>query len=102
MDARESDRSLNANGIVFYADAACGSAAPQRQPATYESLLRKVRLCAEEGQPRTEDVNCAAQALWAAAHRVTSLPVQQPKFPWVERDRLIDLALDSAVHSQLF
>jgi AcrR family transcriptional regulator len=74
---------------------------PQRQRAAYESLLRKVRLCAEEGQLRTDDVDCAAQALWAAAHGVTSLLVQRPKFPWVERSKLIDLVLDSAVDSLL-
>lgn len=74
---------------------------PQRQRAAYESLLRKVRLCAEDGRLRTDDVDCAAQALWAAAHGVTSLLVQRPRFPWVERNRLIDLVLDSAVDSLL-
>jgi AcrR family transcriptional regulator len=74
---------------------------PQRQRAAYESLLRKVRLCAEEGRLRTDDVDCMAQALWAAAHGVTSLLVQRPKFPWVKRNKLIDRVLDSAVESLL-
>lgn len=74
---------------------------PQQQRAAYESLLRKVRLCAEAGRLRTDDLDCAAQALWAAAHGVTSLLVQRPKFPWVKRNKLIDRVLDSALDSLL-
>jgi AcrR family transcriptional regulator len=74
---------------------------PHRQRAAYDSLLRKVQLCAELGRLKTGDVDCAAQALWAAAHGVTSLLVQRPKFPWVKRNRLIELVLDSAVDSLL-
>jgi len=74
---------------------------PHRQRAAYESLLRKVQLCAEHGRLKTDDVDCAAQALWAAAHGITSLLVQRPKFPWVKRNRLIELVLDSAVDSLL-
>jgi AcrR family transcriptional regulator len=74
---------------------------PRQQRAAYESLLRKVRLCVEGGRLKTDDVESAAQALWAAAHGVTSLLVQRPKFPWVKQSKLIDLVLDSAVDSML-
>jgi AcrR family transcriptional regulator len=74
---------------------------PHQQRAAYESLLHKVRLCAEQKLLNADDIDCAAQALWAAAHGVTSLLIQRPKFPWVKRSRLIDQVLDSAVDSLL-
>ena len=39
----------------------------------------------------------AAQALWAAAHGVTSLLIQRPTFPWVSRSRIIEDVIDGAV-----
>jgi AcrR family transcriptional regulator len=74
---------------------------PHKQRAAYESLLRKARLCVEANRLRTSDVDFVAQALWAAAHGITSLLIQRPKFPWVERNKLIDHVLNSAVDSLL-
>jgi AcrR family transcriptional regulator len=72
---------------------------PHKQRAAYESLLRKVRLCVEAKKLKTSDVDCTAQALWAAAHGITSLMIQRPKFPWAERNKVINQVLDSAVDS---
>ena len=74
---------------------------PYRQRAPYESLLRKVRLCIEASRFNTSDPDLAAQALWAAAHGITSLFIGRPGFPWVARNRLIDQVLDSAVDGLL-
>lgn len=74
---------------------------PHKQRAAYESLLRKVRLCIDAKQFKTSDADMAAQALWAAAHGITSLFIDRPRFPWVERNRLIDQVLDSAVDGLL-
>jgi AcrR family transcriptional regulator len=75
---------------------------PHKQRPAYESLLLKVRLCIEKREFKTTDVDLTAQALWAAAHGVTSLLLQRPAFPWVARDRLIQRVIDSAVDSLLF
>ncbi|HEV2715612.1 MAG TPA: TetR/AcrR family transcriptional regulator [Terriglobales bacterium] len=74
---------------------------PHKQRAAYESLLRKVRLCIEAKRFKTKDAELAAQALWAAAHGITSLLIDRPGFPWVDRSRLIDQVLDSAVDGML-
>lgn len=72
---------------------------PYKQRSAYESLLGKVRRCVERKIFNTKDVDCTAQALWAAAHGITSLLIQRPNFPWVAREKLIDQVLDSAVDS---
>lgn len=72
---------------------------PHKQRAAYESLLGKVKRCVEKKVFKTRDVDCTAQALWAAAHGITSLLIQRPKFPWVARETLIEHVLDSAVDS---
>jgi len=72
-----------------------------KQRAAYESLLRKVRLCVAAKALKSSDVDCVAQALWAAAHGVTSLLIARPKFPWVDRNKLIERVLESAVDSLL-
>lgn len=76
---------------------------PRRQPqrAAYESLFGKVKRCIAAKRFKTDDVECAAQSLWAAAHGITSLLIQRPGFPWAERDKLINQVLDSAVDGLL-
>jgi AcrR family transcriptional regulator len=74
---------------------------PHKQRAAYENLLRKVRLCIEAGRFKTNDVQLGTQALWAAAHGITSLFIDRPQFPWVARKRLINQVLDSAVDGLL-
>ena len=70
---------------------------PHKQRAAYESLLRKVRLCIDAKRFKANDADFAAQALWAAAHGITSLFIDRPRFPWANRARLIDQVLDSAI-----
>lgn len=74
---------------------------PHKQRAAYESLLIKVRLCIDAKRFKTTNAELAAQALWAAAHGITSLLIDKPRFPWVARNRLIDRVLDSAVDGLL-
>lgn len=71
---------------------------PKPQPA-FESLRIKVRRCVEERRFPSKDVETMSQALWAAAHGVTSLLIERPAFPWVERNKLIRRVIDSAVDS---
>jgi hypothetical protein len=47
------------------------------------------------------EVEARTQAIWAAAHGITSLLIQRPSFPWVSKDRLIDDVIDAAVRGAL-
>jgi hypothetical protein len=55
----------------------------------------------EEKRFRRGDIDAASQALWAAAHGVTSLLIVRPQFPWADRDRLIGQVIDAAVDGLL-
>jgi hypothetical protein len=46
-------------------------------------------------------VIAVSQALWAAAHGVTSLLVAHKHFPWIEHSRLARMVVDSAVDGVL-
>jgi AcrR family transcriptional regulator len=63
----------------------------------FDSLRAAVRACVEGGMLRSDDVELASQVLWTAIHGVTSLLIARPKFPWVNRERLIDETIDNAV-----
>jgi hypothetical protein len=47
------------------------------------------------------DVQIASQALWAAAHGITSLLILRPTFAWADRDKLIGQVIDAAVDALL-
>jgi len=38
-----------------------------------------------------------SQALWTAIHGVTSLLIVLPRFPWADREQLIDRVIDTAI-----
>jgi AcrR family transcriptional regulator len=65
----------------------------------FERLRRLVEACVGEARRPGFDVDAASQAIWAAAHGVTSLLIARPDFPWVERERLIGTVLAYAVQS---
>jgi AcrR family transcriptional regulator len=69
--------------------------------ALYERLQGLVRRCMEEKCFRRGDVDAASQALWAAAHGITSLLILRPRFAWADRDRLIGQVIDAAVDGLL-
>ena len=72
----------------------------QPHPAYY-MLKQDVDASIKSGAFRQMDVECATQALWCAAHGVTSLLIVRPEFPWVEKEKLINRVIDSAVNSLL-
>jgi hypothetical protein len=51
----------------------------------------------EEGKIRNADLEEISQALWAGIHGVTALLIALPRFPFVERDRLIKRTIDILV-----
>jgi len=52
-------------------------------------LVGVVAECVRRKRIRNVDPNLTAQALWAAAHGLTSLLLAKPDFPWAPKDDLI-------------
>jgi len=69
--------------------------------ATFEVLRHMVRNCVQAQRFRTAEVETTSQALWSAAHGITSLLIQRPTFPWVARKKVIAQVINSAVDSLL-
>jgi len=53
--------------------------------------------CVEQGLLEIPDLEATAQTLWASIHGLTSLLIARPKFPWVERERLIETLIANAI-----
>jgi AcrR family transcriptional regulator len=65
----------------------------------FNHLRTMVQKCVDKGALRQTDVEATSQALWAAAHGVTSLLIVHDDFPFVDRDVLIDRVIDISVES---
>lgn len=74
-----------------------GVTAETRPHAAFEVLRESVRRCVEAGTFASDDVETTSQTLWATIHGVTSLLIALPKFPWVDRELLIDNVLETAL-----
>lgn len=72
---------------------------PYRVHPAFEEMRSMVGRCITEKRFRALDVETCSQALWAAAHGITSLLIQRPAFPWVGRAKVIDRVIDSAIDS---
>jgi AcrR family transcriptional regulator len=62
----------------------------QKAFANLRSMLAE---CVEQSLIEIEDLEATAQAMWAAAHGLTSLMIAKPHYPWAERTHLIDTLL---------
>jgi len=74
---------------------------PRKPHSTYERMRALVQRCMDENRFRRMSVDAASQALWAAAHGITSLLILRPKFPWTDREKLIDQVIDAAIDALL-
>ena len=74
---------------------------PLTSHVTYERVRSLVQRCRDEKRFRRMDVDIASQALWAAAHGITSLLILRPAFPWADRDKVIGQVIDAAVDGLL-
>jgi AcrR family transcriptional regulator len=61
----------------------------------FEILRSCVKECIASGVFRPIDLSLTSQALWAGVHGITSLLIARPDFPWTEKDRTVDLLIDS-------
>jgi AcrR family transcriptional regulator len=63
----------------------------------FHHLRTTLALCVEQGLLEVADIELSSQALWATIHGVTSLVIAHPKFPWADRERLIDTVIENAI-----
>jgi AcrR family transcriptional regulator len=63
----------------------------------YIHLRNEVARCAELGLIQVADVDASAQVLWANIHGLTSLLITHPRFPWMDRNVLIDTTIENSV-----
>jgi AcrR family transcriptional regulator len=61
----------------------------------FQILCSGVEAALSPERERAQDVTLAAQTLWAGAHGITSLLIVHPKFPWADREQLINSMLDT-------
>lgn len=63
----------------------------------YEQFLGLVRACLAQRPIDQQDLETAAQSVWAAAHGLVSLLILYPTFPWSHRDELKRRVIAGAV-----
>lgn len=63
----------------------------------YEHLRASVAACIEQKIFRQTDVDAVSQMFWAAGHGVTSLLITMEHFPFVDKNQLIDMTLDTLI-----
>ena len=63
----------------------------------FNYLCAMVSECVRQKAFREVDVEITGQALWSAVHGVILLLIDFPDFPWTERDKLIDMVIDTMV-----
>ena len=63
----------------------------------FRYLRDMVNECIRQKKFRQMDTETTSQALWSAMHGVTSLLIAYPDFPWVEKDALINMTIDTMI-----
>ena len=63
----------------------------------YDTLRVDLRRCREKGLLEFEDLELTSQMVWSQVFGVMCLQIMKPRFPWVDRDRLIESVIDSAL-----
>jgi len=74
---------------------------PYKVHPAFELLREMVGRCVQSQRFSSAEVETTAQALWAAAHGITSLLIQRPAFPWVSKKKVIGQVINSAIDSLL-
>lgn len=63
----------------------------------FNYLRAMVSECIRQKAFRQVDVETTGQALWSVVHGVTLLLIDFSDFPWTEKDRLIDMVIDTMI-----
>src|ERR1700722_1775054 len=61
----------------------------------FDHLRQGLAQCVQQRLIAVADIEATAQVLWATIHGLTSLLIAKPRFPWVERERLIDTLVEN-------
>ncbi|MGP8247339.1 MAG: TetR/AcrR family transcriptional regulator [Bryobacteraceae bacterium] len=68
----------------------------------FQFLLDAVGRVMASGPTRQTDLMAISQALWMTVHGITSLLItKEREFPWIDKNRLIDMTIDAAVKGLL-
>lgn len=63
----------------------------------FDKLREAVESCIESGAIKRADGDLVSQMLWASIHGLTSILISHEKFPFAEKDDLIDMLLDTLI-----
>ncbi len=63
----------------------------------FDYLRAMVSECIRQKAFRQVDLETTGQALWSAVHGVTLLLIDFSDFPWTEKDKLIDMVIDTMI-----
>jgi AcrR family transcriptional regulator len=74
---------------------------PYRTHRAFDLARTLVKRCLSPSKVVALQLELRTQALWAAAHGITSLLTQRSSFPWVSRESVINQVIDSAVQGAL-
>jgi AcrR family transcriptional regulator len=74
---------------------------PYRTHRAFDLARNLVKHCLCSSKAAKRELELRTQALWAAAHGITSLLTQRPSFPWVSRESVINQVIDSAVQGAI-
>lgn len=67
----------------------------------YRMILKTVESCVKSRHLVGEEVEAAAQAVFAAIHGLVALWLTYPTFPWASKERLRQMVIDAAVEGIL-
>jgi AcrR family transcriptional regulator len=56
-----------------------------------------LKQCVADGRMHVEDVEAAAQNIWATIHGLTSLLIVKTTFPWADRTKLLEQLVDTHI-----
>jgi AcrR family transcriptional regulator len=65
----------------------------------FSQLRRGVGDCMRAGQLAEADPDLVSQVIWSNLHGITALLIVKSGFPWCDKDRLIDLIIETTLKS---
>lgn len=68
---------------------------------TYDQMRSQVSECVERKLFKETDIDAISQSLWMTIHGVTALLITKPDFPWVKKDKLIEMTVNSVLDGLL-
>ncbi len=70
---------------------------PYAPHAAFDFLRDLTKSNIQSKRLRLNDIDMVSQVLWTAIHGITSLLITKPRFPWVNKDQLINELIETAI-----